>query len=78
MEHHRDITKNWMSFQNVLKDKTKTYQGGCQETFGNIKGAAGIYDKYRLLSACDNNELKTISFLMKEESRFFVNYFFAL
>ncbi len=50
-----DITKHWMSLQNWWKDEKKTGQGGCQEAYSNIKGAAGISGKYWLCSTCDNN-----------------------
>ena len=36
-------------------DEKKTGQGGCQEAYSNIKGAAGISGKYWLCSTCDNN-----------------------
>ena len=32
-------------------------QGGCQEAYSNIKGAAGISGKYCLCGTCDNNLL---------------------
>lgn len=46
IEHHSDITKNRTVLQNSQKNKIKTYHGGCQEIYCNIKGALGISDKY--------------------------------
>ncbi len=40
-----DITMSWTSLQNLWKDDMKTGQGGCQENYSNIKGAAGISGK---------------------------------
>ncbi len=50
-----DITKHWISLQNVWKEEKKTGQGGCQEAYSNIKGAAGNSGKYQLCCICDNN-----------------------
>ncbi len=50
-----DITKHSKSLQNWWKDEKKTGQGGCQEAYSNIKGAAGISVKYWLCSRYDNN-----------------------
>lgn len=43
------------------KWQDKTLHGRCQETYGNIKLAAGNSDKSSFLSACDgkNNKKKT-------------------
>ncbi len=41
-----DITKHWISLRNVWKEEKKTSQGGCQEAYSNIKGAAGNSGKY--------------------------------
>lgn len=57
MEHHNDITIGTHQHWNVQKDKKKGLtRETCQETFSNIKGAAGTSDKYGLISACDNLE----------------------
>lgn len=42
-----DITKNRTFLQNWLKDKMNIYEGSCQETYANTKGAAGISGEYR-------------------------------
>lgn len=54
MKHNEGITKDRTSLQNRQKDKRITYQGGCQETQGNITGAAGIAGKCWLFPVCDN------------------------
>lgn len=40
MWHHSDITKNKTSLQNSRMDKVNTFQGECQDTYGNINAAA--------------------------------------
>lgn len=40
-EHYSDITKSRMTFQNLQKNKKKTFQAGCQESYGNTNGAVG-------------------------------------
>lgn len=57
IKHLIDIAKNKMSPQNLQKYKTEPYQGACQETDSNIEEAAGISEKYRILSADDNKLL---------------------
>lgn len=52
MEKHSGITKNKTYIQNLKREKL--FQGGCQETYSNIKETLGISDKYWLFSACDN------------------------
>lgn len=53
----------WPSEQGIhlkltkIQEKKKTYQLGCQETNGNIKRAAGLSDKYWLLSSCDKLDM---------------------
>lgn len=39
----------------LRKGQKETYQGVCQETYSNIKWAAGISGKYWPLAAFDNN-----------------------
>lgn len=51
VEYHSDITKNWMCFQHLQKNKTKTYQEGCHETYS----AASLMELLKHLAGTDNN-----------------------
>lgn len=53
--HHSDISENRTSPPELMKGQEVSYQGGCQGTYGNIKGVAGIFRKYWSLSACNNH-----------------------
>lgn len=44
-----------ISLKKGQKHKTKSYHRGCQGTYGKIKRAAGIPDKYWLRSACESD-----------------------
>lgn len=41
IRHHNDVTMNRISPKNWLKDKTETYQRGCQEISHNVKESPG-------------------------------------
>lgn len=59
MEHHTESTKNRTSkiftIEHSEKNKTKSYERGCKETYCSFNRAAGTSERYKLLSACDNN-----------------------
>lgn len=52
--HLCHITKNSMFLHSLWKYEIYLYQEGCQETYGNIKDAAGIFGKYLSLPAFNN------------------------
>lgn len=52
--HHSDIIKNWTS-SIIDENYENTGQGGCQEAYSNIKGAAGVSAWYWWCGTCEHS-----------------------